>query len=108
MRLVFVSDEIPAELRRIIEFLNGQMAPAAVLAIEVRQFVGNGLRTLVPTVLGQTAEAQQRKGAARAQGTQWDESRFMAILGERNGDEAVATARHILRWAESGPLTTSR
>src|SRR5262245_14847744 len=28
MRLVFVADEIPAELQRIVEFLNAQMSPA--------------------------------------------------------------------------------
>lgn len=49
VRLVFISDEIPAELRRVIEFLNGQMNPAEVLGIEIRQFVGDeNLKTLVP------------------------------------------------------------
>ena len=37
-RLVFVSDSIGAELRRIIEFLNGQMSRTEVLAIEVKQY----------------------------------------------------------------------
>jgi len=39
IRLVFVADEIPRELRRVVEFLNEQMA-AEVIAIEVRQYVG--------------------------------------------------------------------
>jgi hypothetical protein len=64
VRLVFVADELPAELQRVIEFLNVQMNPAEVIGIEVRQYVGQGLKTLVPRVLGQTAEAQQRKGRA--------------------------------------------
>src|SRR5262245_57471571 len=34
VRLVFLADEIPRELRRIVEFLNGQMDPAEVLAVE--------------------------------------------------------------------------
>lgn len=100
LRLVFVSDQIPAELRRIIEFLNGQMDPAEVLAIEVRQYTGDGLRTLVPTVLGQTAEAQQRKGTARVQASPWDELRFMTVLGDRCGEEVVTVARRILRGVE--------
>jgi hypothetical protein len=62
VRLVFVADELPAELQRVIEFLNVQMSPAEVIGIEVRQYVGEGLQTLVPRVLGQTLEAQQRKG----------------------------------------------
>jgi hypothetical protein len=61
VRMVFVADRIPPELRRIVEFLNLQMDPAEVLAIEVEQFVGRGLRTLVPRIIGQTAEAQRRK-----------------------------------------------
>jgi hypothetical protein len=61
VRLVFVADVIPNELARVIEFLNVQMDPAEVLGIEVRQFVGDRLRTLVPRVIGQTAEAQRKK-----------------------------------------------
>ena len=30
VRLIFVADEIPTELRRVVEFLNGQMDPAEV------------------------------------------------------------------------------
>ena len=49
VRMVFVSDEIPRELRRVVEFLNGQMNPAEVIAIEVKQYVGaDGTKTLVP------------------------------------------------------------
>jgi hypothetical protein len=63
VRMVFVADVIPAELRRIVEFLNGQMDPAEVLAVEIRQFVGQGLKTLVPRVIGQTVEAERKKSA---------------------------------------------
>jgi hypothetical protein len=44
---VFVADELPPELQRVIEFLNVQMNPAEVIGIEVRQYVGQGLKTLV-------------------------------------------------------------
>ena len=40
IRMLFVADEIPTELRRIVEFLNEQMDPAEILAIELRQFAG--------------------------------------------------------------------
>ena len=91
MRLVFVADEIPRELQRVVEFLNTQMAPAEVLAIEVKQYVGEGLRTLVPKVLGQTAEAQQRKGR-RGASRQWDEESFMRTLAEERGEDEGAVA----------------
>ena len=71
VRLVFVADELPAELQRVIEFLNVQMSPAEVIGIEVRQYVGQGLKTLVPRVLGQTAEAQQRKGRTGSTRREW-------------------------------------
>ncbi|WP_442485145.1 hypothetical protein [Aeoliella sp. SH292] len=61
VRMLIVADEIPKELQRIIEFLNEQLDPAEILAVEIRHFVGQGLKTLVPRVIGQTAEAQARK-----------------------------------------------
>ena len=65
VRMLFVADEIPQELKRIVEFLNEQMDPAEVLAVELRQYANGDLRTLVPRVFGQTAEAEQRKTAIR-------------------------------------------
>ena len=56
VRLVFVADQIPGELRRIVEFLNEQMKFAEVLAVGIKQYAGEGLRTLVPTVVGQTTK----------------------------------------------------
>lgn len=76
VRLVFVSDDIPPELRRIIEFLNEQMSPAEVIGVEVKQYVGADLKTLVPRVVGQTAFASQKKavsgGASRRNDWSWE------------------------------------
>jgi len=38
IRLVFVADEIPASLQRLVEFLNEQMPRVEVLAVEIRQY----------------------------------------------------------------------
>lgn len=62
MRMLFVADVIPDELKRIVEFLNSQMAPAEVLAIEVRQYASGNLKALVPRLIGKTSEADERKG----------------------------------------------
>ena len=51
VRLVFISDEIPQKLRRIVEFLNSQMSPAEVLAVEIKQYIGEGRQTLVPRLV---------------------------------------------------------
>lgn len=76
VRLLFVSDRIPAELRRVIEFLNERMSPTEVLGIEIKQYVGEGnLRTLVPRLVGQTEQARIQKvggGTARSGDVDWD------------------------------------
>jgi hypothetical protein len=59
LRMVFLADVIPAELQRIIEFLNEQTTRTEVFGVEVRQYVGQGQHTLVPRVVGQTIVAQQ-------------------------------------------------
>src|SRR5919106_1595667 len=61
IRMLFVADVIPPELRRIVEFLNEQMDPAEVLALEIRRYGKGELRTLVPRIIGQTAEAEGKK-----------------------------------------------
>jgi hypothetical protein len=98
IRMLFVADRIPAELRRIVEFLNEQMDPAEVLALELRQFQGEGVKTIVPTVYGQTEEAQQKKGAPQAQ--QWDEASIFAEIS-RHGPEVLRTAQKIAEWTRN-------
>lgn len=99
VRLVFVADEIPPELRRIVEFLNAQMSPADVLAVEIKQYVGEGLQTLVPRMLGQTAEAQARKGRRDGR-RRWDEQSLLEEI-ERQGPEELDVARQIIEWSRS-------
>ena len=93
---MFVADEIPRELRRVVEFLNEQMT-AEVIAIEVKQYVGEGLRTLVPRVIGQTAASETRK--ARREQRQWDEASFFAELEGKRGPTEARVARELLDWA---------
>ena len=64
LRLLFVADELPRELRRVIEFLNEHMPGIEVLGVEVRQFSGQSMRALVPRVIGQTERARQDKVAS--------------------------------------------
>ncbi len=57
LRLLFVSDNIPDELERIVTFLNAQMPNIEVLAVEIKRFKGQSTQTLVPRVLGRTLKA---------------------------------------------------
>jgi hypothetical protein len=103
VRLVFVADKIPTELQRIVEFLNEQMNPAEVLALEIKQFAGASVRTLVPRVIGLTAKAIQVKGS-RGAGAKWTEDKFLSELGKHHGDTAVEVATEILQWARAQGL----
>lgn len=105
VRMVFVADLIPPELRRVVEFLNGQMDPAEVLAVEVKQFVGPGLRTLVPRVVGQTAEAGIKKGGPAPAERQWDEAKFFGVLEARRDGFSAEIARKVLAWVKERGLT---
>lgn len=98
VRLVFVSDALPVELRRVIEFLNEQMNPAEVIGIEVRQYVGDlgdGSRALVPRVIGQTAQAEQSKRQSQV----WDEQRFLEDLRARATPEEARVAEQLMEWS---------
>jgi len=102
VRLIFAADTIPKRLRRVVEFLNEQMDPAEVLAIEVRQFTGDGgVRMVAPRVLGPSAKAEQRKGTPEKR--KWNKTDFLAELGQQHPD-LVQLAKNILAWAEDQRL----
>jgi hypothetical protein len=96
IRLLFVADEIPKELQQIVEFLNRQMDPAEVLAVEVRQYKGERSKTLVSRVIGQTAVAIARK--TQNDGGKWDETSFFQELKSRCNSEGTEAAKRILTW----------
>jgi len=104
VRMVFVADKIPVELQRIVEFLNVQMDPAEVLALEVKQYMGQGLKTLVPKIIGLTAAVQEKKSSASREARQWDEESFFQNLESRRGIEESKVARKILEWAQARNL----
>jgi hypothetical protein len=103
VRLVFVADLIPSELKRVIEFLNEQMNPAEVIGVEVKQFAGGTFRTLAARMIGVTEQAreQRRVRAPRAGQREWNELAFFTELQNRLGPDAVKVARRLLAWVRS-------
>lgn len=99
IRLLFVADVIPLELRRIVEFLNNQMSPTEVLAIELRQFVSGGLRTIVPTVYGQSQIVSSKRASV---GQRWDEVTVFEKLSQTVGEPEIKIARQIYEWMGRG------
>ena len=82
IRLLFVADEIPTELRRIIEFLNERMQTIEVLGVEIRQYEGQDIRALVPRVVGQTEYARQQKSGTSPRAEKITETAFLAECPE--------------------------
>jgi hypothetical protein len=102
-RLVFVSDRIGAELRRIIEYLNRQMSATEVLAIEVKQYTdADGThQTIVPRVVGDTAEARAAKRPT-SRGERLDRETLVARISEQS-ELAADAAAAVLDWADREP-----
>jgi hypothetical protein len=103
VRLVFISDNIPYELQRIVEFLNEQMDPAEVLAIEIRQYTEGKLKALVPRVIGQTSEAQKKKVSSEP-GEKWNEEKFVKNIEENCKDNEIELVKGILNWSKDRNL----
>lgn len=95
IRMLFVADQIPSELRRIIEFMNVQMDPAEVLGVEIKQYVQGKQKAFVARVVGQTAEATRRK---TTRGEKWTEERFFNELPAVATEDEVAIAEDLLRF----------
>jgi hypothetical protein len=92
--MLFVADALPAELVRIIEFLNEQMNPAEVLGVELRQYVGGDHTVYVTTVVGRTSTAVETKTAGVGQ--QWTEETFLEAARARRPEAEVALIERLV------------
>ena len=110
VRMIFVADVIPPELRRVVEFLNAQMNPAEVIAVEVRQYEATnspGQKALVSRVVGQTQQALTQKtvGTPRSRPPRdWDYDSFVSELRMRHGQDAVTDFDRIVEWSRARDL----
>jgi hypothetical protein len=97
IRMLLVADVIPREVKVVIEFLNSQMISAEMLALELKQYTGeNGLRTIVPTLFGQTEMARGAKSAGEAPA--WDEASIFGKILKDHGAAAENVARRLTDW----------
>lgn len=102
IRLLIVADQIPRELRRIVEFLNAQMNPATILALELRHFANGSVKTLVPVVFGQTELAVQEK-KVRSTSPNLTISSLFDSLRELVPEAALSVAEAIVHQAQADP-----
>jgi len=101
IRMVFVADIIPAELRRVVEFLNRQMDPAEVLAVEIKQFVdpSQRLKTLVPTVIGQTAAAKTRRSGGTTVRERIAPAEYLQVIASTGSQERLQAVQSLIDWS---------
>jgi hypothetical protein len=81
VRLVFVSDDTPRELRRLVEFLNEEMLNVEVIAVDVKQYRSQDRPSeiaLVPRVIGLTEAALDRKSRGASTGMKTTREAFLA------------------------------
>lgn len=66
----------------------------------MKQYVGEGRRTLAPRVIGRTSAAQQAKRAYK-RGERWNEERFFAVLAEQAPEDDARVVREVYEWAQT-------
>lgn len=102
IRGYFVADEIPEELRRIVEYLNRQVGESRYLALEVPQFqtVDGTNATFVPQIVAGSLEppAATRSGPLAAPYT---EEQVVASMRDQGAADAASA---ILEWAHARDL----
>ena len=90
LRLLFVSDGIPDELTRVVEFLNKQMPDIEVLAVEIKHFKGETGSTLVPRVIGRTAAVSGSSSILLGRDNNRTEQAFLVRFPEGSLRDAAA------------------
>ena len=103
VRLLFVADRLPSELRAIIEFLNEKMESVEVLGVELRQYTAEGVQALVPRVVGQT-EARTRGQTAKDIETSVDGRSFLGEVSRTYSRFLHASASRVRRARDVGGL----
>lgn len=108
IKLVFVADEIPRELARIVEFLNDQMR-ADVRAVELRWFTGRTVPSLSALASSAKLNAllpprRYHKGSNRSRAR----SGCRNTLARPERGHWLARAFTLLWWTNSGAMPISR
>lgn len=108
LRLIFVADAIPSELRQIIEFLNEELRNTEVLGIEIREHAGDGGSLITSRAIGSTEAARAGKGGSGGRKwRRWTEPEYLATVLEQRGKEDHAMLVRLVTWAkqQDPPLT---
>ena len=110
LRLLFVADEIPLELERVVKFLNEQTRDnLEILAVEVKQFPGKFGDALVSRVIGQVDQQHRLTSSVTARKVSILEccspAARVALLSLTDAAEASGAR---VRWARQGVSISKR
>jgi len=105
IRMIFVADRLPRQLRQSIEFLNEYMSPMEILGVEVarmqdRSDSGEAIEVMVTSVVGRTERASMAKSAGtpgRATNTPVPRDEFLSEFNATADNSASGTG--LLRLA---------
>lgn len=104
LRMIFVCDTISQSLKRVIEFLSDLLSPAEIYGIEVRQFIGNGLKIYTPYVIGFSAEAIKKRTGGDRKAIKWCEETFLKDVSACSGPRDIVTSELLIEWAKTNQL----
>lgn len=107
LRMIFVCDSISESLKRVIEFLSDLLSPAEIYGIEIKQFVGNGLKIYTPTVIGFSANAIKRRTGGDRKTIRWCEETFLKDVSANCHSRDLVTAELLIEWAKNRKLKIS-
>jgi hypothetical protein len=103
VRLLFVADSIPRELRRLVEFLNEEMQRVEVMAVEIKQYEGPEVPkgcALVPRLIGATEAGRSRKRPRSASRRRtWDSASFFEDVSSKLAADQVEAVRQVFDFA---------
>ena len=104
IRMIFVADTIPSELRRIIDFLNRQLRFAEVLALELKRYAGESIVALVPRMYGQRDEPRANVDSDTTR-QPTSEQVFLQEFASNNSARAQWVLRQVISWCRQQGLT---
>jgi len=109
LRLVFVADRIPRELRSTVEFLNEQLKLTEVNAVEIKRYVtDDGRANIVPHIIGDTEMARRVKRTAARTGTRRPRATAEQFTADIRAAYAPELAERVLALFEHLTANASR
>lgn len=106
VRLVFLLDEAPRQLKAIATFLNEQLTETEVFVVELRHFTDQGRKFVMPLVFGYSQEALARRKEASGKWSA-DDFRGALMASAQSADERAALMR-LVKFGECYPIHWGR